>query len=216
MKKDQPARPKQTAKKTNKPSFSWVWVYVAVLLYVMLSPLISGNSIKEITWQQFSKNILNRRAVEKLEVVNREHVNVYIKSSLAGDTAFKEVFKPAFGNGKNYGPHYTFTIGSVESFERHLDEAEQNFGQRAPALQKPFSEATGELIDQEIRKLVAQAYLNAKTILAENKPLLEKVAALLLEQEVIEKEDLENILGKRDPGLTLINTDKNGTLNTIT
>jgi len=134
MKKEQPAGPGKTAHKLNKPRFSWLWVYGAVLLYVILSPLFSGNSLKEITWQQFSKDMLNRKAVEKLEVVNKEHVNVYIKSSLAGDTAFKEVFKFYFGSGKNYGPHYTFTIGSVESFERHLDEAEQNFsaGEKVP------------------------------------------------------------------------------------
>jgi len=71
---------------------------------MILSPLFSGNRAKEITWQQFSRDILSRKAVEKLEVVNKERVDVYIKSSLAADTAFKDLFKPAFGNGKNYGP----------------------------------------------------------------------------------------------------------------
>lgn len=42
-----------------------------------------------------------------------------------------------------------------------------------------------------------QAYQDEKIILAENKASLEKVAALLLKQEVIYQEDLENILGKR-------------------
>lgn len=127
MKNEQPENRKKPTKKIHKRPFSWIWVYVSILLYVILSPLLSGNTVKEITWQQFSQNMLSRKAVEKLEVVNKERVEVYIKSSLAGDTAFKEAFKPAFGNGKNYGPHYFFTIGSVESFERHLDEAQQAF-----------------------------------------------------------------------------------------
>ena len=62
---------------------------------------------------------------------------------------------------------------------------------------KPFSEATGELIDQGIPKLVGDACLAAKTLLAENKILLEKVAESLLKKEVIYKEDLEKILGDR-------------------
>jgi AFG3 family protein len=69
--------------------------------------------------------------------------------------------------------------------------------QRDLSIQKPFSEATGELIDQEIRKLVDEAYLTAKTLLTENKILLEKVAESLLKNEVIYREDLEKILGHR-------------------
>ena len=68
-------------------------------------------------------------------------------------------------------------------------------------MSKPANRKTILVVDDEpeIRKLVAQAYLDAKTILAENKASLEKVAALLLKKEVIYKEDLENILGKRGP-----------------
>ncbi|MFS2190156.1 ATP-dependent zinc metalloprotease FtsH [Mucilaginibacter sp. Mucisp84] len=126
MKKAMPTANKNTKKKY-KPTFSWAWVYVIILLYLILSPFLSGDNVKEITWQQFSKDMLSRKAVEKLEVINKEHVNVYIKSSFAGDTAFKAAFKPVVGKGLNYGPHYTFTIGSVESFELNLDKAEQGF-----------------------------------------------------------------------------------------
>lgn len=126
MKKAMPTANKNIKKKY-KPTFSWAWVYVIILLYLILSPFLSGDNVKEITWQQFSKDMLSRKAVEKLEVINKEHVNVYIKSSFAGDTAFKAAFKPVVGKGLNYGPHYTFTIGSVESFELNLDKAEQGF-----------------------------------------------------------------------------------------
>jgi len=68
--------------------------------------------------------------------------------------------------------------------------------ERDLSFQKPFSEATGELIDSEIRKLLAQAYQDAKTILGENRSLLEKLSALLLQKEVVDQEDLENTLGK--------------------
>ncbi|MCQ6958724.1 ATP-dependent zinc metalloprotease FtsH [Mucilaginibacter aquariorum] len=134
MKKLWPRSRKKPAGKTNKPPISWVWVYVIILLYVILSPLLSGKTVPETTWQEFSMKMLSRKAVEKLEVVNRERVDVYLKKSFAKDTAFAAAFKPAFGKGLYYGPHYTFTIGSVETFEHHLDEAELNFspGERIP------------------------------------------------------------------------------------
>lgn len=127
-KENQPVKPPKTFNAKPRPAFGWGWVYVLILLYVILSPLWTASyAPKEITWQQFSTAILSRKAVDKLVVINKERVEVYIKRSLAGDTAFKNVFKPAFGSGINSGPHYAFTIGSVESFEHNLAEAEQTF-----------------------------------------------------------------------------------------
>jgi AFG3 family protein len=128
MKTDQQLKYRKPDKKKIKPAFSWIWVYVIMLLYFILSPILTDSyGTKEITWQQFSTTILNRKATEKLVVVNKEKVEVYIKKIFSGDTAFKEVFKPSFGSGINNGPHYVFTIGSVESFDRNMDEAEKNF-----------------------------------------------------------------------------------------
>jgi len=70
-------------------------------------------------------------------------------------------------------------------------------GQNEYAFQKPYSEKTAETIDQEVRKIVEAAYLRAKEILTENREKLEKLASLLLEREVIFREDLEEIFGKR-------------------
>jgi len=70
-------------------------------------------------------------------------------------------------------------------------------GQNEYAFQKPYSEKTAETIDQEVRKIVEAAYLRAKDILTENREKLEKLASLLLEREVIFREDLEEIFGKR-------------------
>jgi cell division protease FtsH len=70
-------------------------------------------------------------------------------------------------------------------------------GQSEYAFQKPFSEKTSEVIDQEISKLVEGAYTHAKKILTENKEKLEQLANVLLDKEVIFREDLEHIFGKR-------------------
>mgnify|MGYP001164923083 CR=1 FL=1 len=69
-------------------------------------------------------------------------------------------------------------------------------GQDSP-FTKPYSEYTAKLIDEEIKKITSEAYNTAKKILSKHKKALISLAELLLEKEVIFKQDVENILGKR-------------------
>ncbi|KAL7329812.1 AAA ATPase afg3 [Mucor circinelloides] len=64
-------------------------------------------------------------------------------------------------------------------------------------FQKPFSEQTGTLIDDEARKIVLDAYEHTRQLLTEKKDDIEKVAKLLLQKEVLTRDDMENLLGKR-------------------
>jgi cell division protease FtsH len=70
-------------------------------------------------------------------------------------------------------------------------------GQMEYSFHKPYSEKTAEIIDQEVKKIIDSAYDCAKKILAENKEKVEQLAKVLLEKEVIFREDLEDIFGKR-------------------
>jgi cell division protease FtsH len=70
-------------------------------------------------------------------------------------------------------------------------------GQQEYSFSKPYSEATAQLIDTEIKKIIEQAYSRAKEILSENRDKLEELASILLKKEVIFREDLEAIFGKR-------------------
>lgn len=70
-------------------------------------------------------------------------------------------------------------------------------GQTDYGFTKPYSETTANLIDQEISKIIEGQYQRAIQILIENKDKLTALANLLLEREVIFKEDLENIFGER-------------------
>ena len=62
---------------------------------------------------------------------------------------------------------------------------------------KPYSERTAQTIDEEVSKMIEISYARAKDILTKNKHLLKLLAEKLLEKEVIFKEDLESIFGKR-------------------
>ncbi|NNC84688.1 MAG: ATP-dependent zinc metalloprotease FtsH [Bacteroidia bacterium] len=70
-------------------------------------------------------------------------------------------------------------------------------GSSENSFQKPYSDETAQLIDEEVRALIEQAYVQTIKILHENREGLNKIAEMLLEREVIFKEDVEKILGKR-------------------
>ena len=62
---------------------------------------------------------------------------------------------------------------------------------------KPFSEETGKMIDEEVRKLIEVAYVRTKALLIEKKGDVEKLAKELLKKEVLFKSDVETLIGKR-------------------
>ncbi len=70
-------------------------------------------------------------------------------------------------------------------------------GRNEMGFTKPYSEKTAQIIDEEVKALIEDQYKRAKKILTENKELLSKLAHELLDNEVIFKESLENIFGKR-------------------
>jgi len=96
-------------------------------------------------------------------------------------------------------------IGNIS----YYDSSGQNSG-----FNKPYSEQTARTIDEEVKELTEVAYQKALKVLEENKNSLTKLAQELLNKEVIFKEDLETIFGKRqwdkDEKVTLnpSNTDK--------
>ena len=87
-------------------------------------------------------------------------------------------------------------IGNISYYDSS-GQSEYSFG-------KPYSEQTAKMIDEEISKIIETQYQRALEILASNKDKLDALANKLLEKEVIFREDLEEIFGKRawDPELT--------------
>lgn len=87
-------------------------------------------------------------------------------------------------------------VGNISYYDSS-GQSEYNFG-------KPYSEQTAKVIDEEISKLIETQYQRAVSILTENRDKLDALAQKLLDKEVIFREDLEEIFGKRawDPELT--------------
>ena len=69
--------------------------------------------------------------------------------------------------------------------------------QQETTFTKPYSDETAKMIDQEVRKLIDDAYEKTKSLLREKKGDVEKLANALLEKEVLFQSDVEVLIGKR-------------------
>lgn len=114
--------------KNKKPRPFFYWIYLALFIGILFYYFQPGKSAgkQEITWQHFKQEMLITHDVDKVNVVNKESVEVYIKKDSLQKEKYKTVAKDFFGN-INTGPHYYFPIGSVEVFEDHLEEAQSQF-----------------------------------------------------------------------------------------
>lgn len=75
-----------------------------------------------------------------------------------------------------------------------------SYRQDQESFQKPFSEKTAQLIDDEVRKMVWEAHKRCKDLLTEHRAQVEKVAQRLLEREVLTRDDMIELIGKRPYG----------------
>jgi cell division protease FtsH len=112
---------------------------------------------------------------------------IFGKISTGALNDLEKVTKQAYAMVTYYG--LSKKIGNVSFYD--------STGQQEYAFNKPFSEKTNELIDQEISEIVEGAYRKAVDLLQQHKEGLTQLAAKLLEKEVIFGEDLEAVFGKR-------------------
>src|SRR6056297_4004930 len=109
-----------------KYNFNWVnWLLVVFLLFLAVFFNRSGGP-KEISWSEMEDTLLTTNAIERIVVVNKEIAEIYLKKDLSQEPELKEVTDGRFSTDK--GPHYFITIGSVESFENKLQQAQEDAG----------------------------------------------------------------------------------------
>ncbi|KAG7099073.1 hypothetical protein E1B28_000948 [Marasmius oreades] len=94
------------------------WITGLAITHFIFSNTSASNS-KEITWQEFRTAFLDKGLVDKLTVINGNKVRVALHSNATG------TMYPTANVG--HGDYY-FSIGSVEAFERKLDEAQKELG----------------------------------------------------------------------------------------
>ena len=93
----------------------------AVISYYIYRSISPGETTKDITWQEFRTTFFDKGLVERLTVFNGNRVRVELhREAVASTYPESPASQPNF--------YYYFTIGSVEAFERNLDEAHKELG----------------------------------------------------------------------------------------
>lgn len=93
----------------------------ALLSFYVYRGIFPGEASRDITWQEFKSTFLDKGLVDKLTVVNRSKVRVEVhREAVANMYPESPAARPGF--------FYYFTIGSVEAFERKLDESQAELG----------------------------------------------------------------------------------------
>ena len=92
--------------------------FVAFMLYRTINP---GENSKDITFQEFKSTFFDKGLVEKLTVINRQKVRVDLHREATG-----QMYPESPAQHGNF--RYYFSIGSVEAFERQLEDAQRSLG----------------------------------------------------------------------------------------
>jgi cell division protease FtsH len=111
---------------------------------------------------------------------------VFGKISTGALSDLERITKMAYSMVTVYGMNDK--IGNISFYDSK--QSEYNFN-------KPYSESTSQTIDNEVRKIIADAYERTKKLLKDKLNELEIVAQKLLEKEIIFQSDLETLIGKR-------------------
>ena len=107
------------------------------------------------------------------------------KISTGASNDLQQITKMAYSMVTTYGMNDK--IGNVSFY----DPSQEN------TFQKPFSEETGKIIDEEVRKMIDAAYHRTLDLLTLRKGEVEKLAKELLDKEVLHKSDVEALIGMR-------------------
>ncbi len=115
--------PKKDGNGKGKFNFYWIYTIIAVVFFGIFF-FNSEGTVKETTWGEL-KQMLKEQDVEKIVLVNREVAEIYIKQDRLSKSRYSDVVKDSNQEILGKRPQYTFTIGSVESFEKNVEEAQK-------------------------------------------------------------------------------------------
>jgi cell division protease FtsH len=168
---------------------SWLVKYASPLVKVTIVP--RGQSLGAAWYLPEERQITtSEQLIDEMTAIMggraAEHV-VYGKVSTGALSDLERLTKQAYAMVSIYG--LNDKIGNLSYYD--------SSGQSDYTFSKPYSEKTAELIDAEVKKISDECFSRAVRILEENKDKLKKLAQRLIDKEVIFREDMEEIFGKR-------------------
>ena len=168
---------------------SWILPYANPLLKVTIIP--RGQSLGAAWYLPDERQLTTKeQMMDEMAAtiggrVAEEMVTGKISTGALSD--LEKLTKQAYAMVAYYG--MSDEVGNISFYD--------STGQSEYQFQKPYSERTSELIDDEVKKLIDRAHMTAQKVLREHREGFEELAQLLLVKEVIYSDDLERIFGKR-------------------
>ncbi len=118
-------RPGENIPKKSPGGSRGYWLYLIFIFFILFALFNKpGFNAREIGWLEFEQSMLNQGEVAKIVVVNKEVAEIFIKEEKLGDQKYQDISKTPTPSG--VGPHYMLQIGSVESFENKMEQAQRD------------------------------------------------------------------------------------------
>ena len=168
---------------------AWLLPYADPVLKVSIIP--RGNALG-LTWNlpEERKIVLRSYMMDQMCVLIGGRTAEEMIAGQPGTGALNDLerlTRMAYAMVQYYG--MSDKVGSLSFYD--------SSGARGYDLTKPYSEKTAQLMDEEVKKLVAEVHERTRKLLEDNKEGFTQVAELLLEKEIVMAEDLEKILGPK-------------------
>ncbi len=116
-----------------KPKFNVYWIYgLIALIFFGLQFLDFGGEPAKITWSEFKQQMFSKNSVKEVIVVNRDRAEVYLTSEAYNSGDYKALLSRSFTPSSPEGPHFYFTIPSVEVFDQNMVDLQKEFPTALP------------------------------------------------------------------------------------
>jgi len=127
------------------PKFNAYWIYgiIAVVFIVVQYYITNSRGPVQTTWSEVKSTMLADGDISRIVVVNEKEAKIYIQQNKL--EKYKDQFSGNFSPSED-GPHFTFNIGSVETFERNLREAQEGTSNEVLPEYKEERNWAGEIL----------------------------------------------------------------------
>ena len=115
------------------PKFNPIYIYgILLLAFFAIQYFSTGGAPVETNWQEVKNTMLKNGDIEKIVVVNKSQAEIYLKESAY--EKYKSKLDQGFGAPDKIGPHFFFTVGSVDVFEANLEKTQREIGDDAKVI----------------------------------------------------------------------------------
>lgn len=110
-----------------QPKINPYWFYgIIAILFIIINFYLTGTKGPvETTWNKVRTSMLASHDIERMVVINKEKAHIYLRADRVNK--YEKELQGTFTKPSETGPHFYFVIGSIETFERNLTEAQEGF-----------------------------------------------------------------------------------------